>query len=57
VAIGTGDAELWWKGPDHIVAAKAREIAARCKSEIKDHQDAVTAAKRQLALPFYKHRI
>jgi len=57
VAIGTGDAELWWKGPDHIVAARAREIAARCKSEIKDHQDAVTAAKRQLALPFYKHRI
>ncbi|HTV77322.1 MAG TPA: hypothetical protein VMF03_03635 [Steroidobacteraceae bacterium] len=57
VAISQGDADIWWSGPDHIAADKAREIAAHAKSEIQNFQNGVNAAKRQLALPFYRHRM
>lgn len=56
-AISQGDADIWWSGPDHIAESKAREIAARAKAEIRNFQNGVHAANKQLALPFYRHRI
>ncbi|WP_158879656.1 hypothetical protein [Rhodanobacter sp. L36] len=57
MAVQQGDYDLWWSGPDHVVENKLREIARRAKLEIQDYQKGVFAAKRQLALPFYQHRI
>jgi hypothetical protein len=57
MAFKEGDADIWWSGPDHIVADKARDIAARAKSEIQNFQNGVDAAKRQLALSFYRYTI
>jgi hypothetical protein len=55
VAIREGDSDIWWSGPDHIAEDKIREISVRAEHEILDLQRGVTAAKRQLALPFYRH--
>lgn len=57
VAIREGDSDIWLSGPGRIAQDRVRAIKARARHEISDLQNGVTAAKRQLALPFYRYRM
>ena len=57
VAVQEGDVDIYLYGPDATAYKTAQRIKKQADADIAKLNDRMAEARRQLAMPFYKHRI